>query len=525
MRFNLNYKKDTINSTQPYNTIIRTGYFDVAKDVSNNKIVVEELDYTLTKIWFDCVKHPINKRELDIATIYFEHVNIKKDPKDTSSPNKFVYVKIPVVKVDKSTAETYPLIRKWIKDIQEGDMSTNPKINISINNTIFNADESTKIPSNNNLGKIATNTFTFSNTIPGTLSTVTNVGYIIELAPLNVSEPHKFSVNDDAFDITVFTNTNATMKNTPNNPNNNNTITSQTDVNKEGFEGFAGLNDQIESFVEGLSCRRKANTGVVNGTVMSRDFADKLIDSQTQIGIATIVMFFVSLLAITMFYLMSKSYEEYDVVLGPTGIAAGVSGGGGSSRVGRQKGGGGFCDLNEGSLTTGYIMIVGITCFMLNLLGAIKLKEMYILFGAIFFAIATGTYYYFFANHFSISDIELEHLILYNRQKPFVKWVAISGYYMCFSLFFALVINPKLSTNAFYITQLSFIGLAIIAYSLLVFGKDAAASSTLTSVALRAPGLMDKISGILNTVSNGLFNFPLILVLISTFIANLTLSS
>jgi len=520
MRFTLNYKKDAINITQPYNTILRAGYFDVEKDVSNNKITVEDTEYNLTKIWVDCVKHPINKRELNVSAIYFEHVAKKKDPKDTSSSNKFVYVKIPVVVVDKSTAKTYPPLRKWIKDIHEGDMQTNPKINISLSNDLFNADESTKLPSNNNLGKIATNTFTFSNTISGTLSTVTNVGYIVELAPLNVPEAYKISVNDDAFDISIFTNTNVTMKNTPNNPNNNNTINSQTDVAKEGFES---INDRIESFVEGLTCKRKANTGVVNGTVMSKDFADKLIESQTQIGIATIVMFFVSLFVITMVYLIAKSYEEYDVVLGPVDVSTTVTGG---SRVGRQKGGGELCDINQGSLTTGYIIIVGISCFMLNLFGAVKLKQMYMLFGAIFFALASGIYYYLYANHFSIFEIELEHLILYNRQKPFVKWVAISGYYMCFALFFALVMNPKLSANAFYITQLGFIGLAVAAYSLLRFGSNSITSDESTSSALnlRPDVSTNSIFSILNTITNSIFNFPLILVLISSFMANLTLS-
>lgn len=517
MRFTLNYKKDTINSAQPYNTILRVGYFDVEKDVSNNKITVEETEYNLTKIWVDCVKHPINKRELNVSAIYFEHI-AKKNPNDTSSPNKFVYVKIPVVVVDKTTAKTYPQLRKWIKDIHEGDVQTNPKINVSISNGVFNADETTKLPSNNNLGKIATNTFTFSNTISGTLSTVTNVGYIVELVPMNVPEAYKISVNDDAFDISVFTNTNVTTKNTPNNPNNNNTINSQTDVSKEGF---AGLNDRIESFVEGLTCKRKAKTGVVNGTVMSQDFAEKLIESQTQIGIATIVMFFVSLLVITIVYLSAKSYEEYDVVLGPVDVSNTAKGG---SRVGGQKGGGELCDINQGSLTTGYIMIVGISCFMLNLFGAVKLKQMYMLFGAIFFAAATGIYYYLYANHFSISEIELEHLILYNRKKPFVKWIAISGYYMCFALFFALVMNPKLSVTAFYTTQIIFIVFVIAAYFLWQVYSNVFVSSVITTNPDESKASFDNVVPLLKQITNYIFNFPLLLVLGSSFITNLTLT-
>lgn len=522
MRFTLNYKKENTNIAQPYNTIIRTGFFETSPDVSNNHIVVDDMKYNLTKIWFDCEKHPINKRELHINAIYFEHIAPKKDPKDTSTPNKFVYVKIPVLKVDKSPVNTYPQIRKYIKDITESDMQTNPKINISINNSIFNADTTATIPSNNNLKKIAKNIFTFSNTISGTLSTITNVGYIVELAPLNVPEPYKFSVNDDAFDVSVFTNTNVTTKSTPNNPTNNNTITSQNDVDKEGF---AGLNDRLESFVEGLTCKRKANSGVINGTVMSSDFADKLIESQTQIGITTIVMFFVSLFVITMVYLTAKSYEEYDVILGDVNtIPTPPVMPGGSSRVGRQKGGSELCDINEGSLFAGYITIVGISCFMLNLYGAIQLKQMYMLMGAVFFAIATGIYYYLYANHFSISEIELEHVILYNRKKPFVKWVAISGYYMFFALFFALIMNPKLSVNAFYTTQMLFIGLTVAAFMLWKFYNKVMVTSITSNNPVNSQNMSGLASNILDSIKNAVFNYPLLLVLSSSFIANLSLS-
>lgn len=511
MQFTLNYTPDITKITQPYNTIIRAGYMDVAKDVSNNCIVVEDLKYTLTKIWFDCVKHPINKRELTISTIYFEHVNIKKDPNDTSTPNKFVYVKIPVI-VDKKNIGTYTQLRRFITDINDGDMQTNPKINISINNTLFNADDSTAIPKKN-LGKVATNTFTFSNSISSTLSTVSNVGYIVELAPMNVAEACKFSVNDDAFDISVFTNTNVTTKSTPNNPNNNNTITSHKDtVNKEGF---MGLNERIESFVEGLTCKRKANTGIINGTVMSRDFADKLIESQTQIGIATVVMFFVSLFVITMVYLTAKSYDEYDVVIGNATVAPK---GGGAPRVGRQKGGGELCDINEHNLFTGYLTVLGISCFMLNMYGAIKLKEMYMLIGAIFFAVATGTYYFIYANNFSIFDIELEHLILYNRNKPFVKWVAISGYYLFFALFIALITNPKLTVNGFYTTQAAFIAFCVGAY--LLWHNDIMVQKVIT----KSPDAIEKGFTILDQLTNGIFNFPFILLFFSSLISSITLS-
>lgn len=516
MEFSFNYQTDTIKITQQYNTIIGAGYIDVAKDASNNYIMAEDTKYTLSKIWFDCEKHPINKRELGISAIYFEHVNIKKNPKDTSTPNKFVYVKIPVI-VDKKNTGTYKQLRQLITDINECDTQTNPKINISINKTIFNADESTAIPKNN-LGKIATNTFTFSNSITKTISTISNVGYIVELPSMNVAETCKFSVNADKFDISVFTNTNVTTKSTPAIPVNNNVITPHNSKS----EGFMGLNDRIESFVEGLTCKRKANTGIVNGTVMSRDFADKLIESQTQIGITTIVMFFVSLFAITMVYLASKSYEEYDVVVGPSTV--GVAGGGSAPRLGKKKGGDGLCDINQGNLFTGYITVAGLSCVMLNIFGAIKLKEDLILIGALLFAVLTGIYYFLYSNNFSINDIELEHLILYNRNKPFVKWIAISGYYMFFSLCFAMITNPKLSIKAFYTVQTLLIVFWIVAFVLWMFYDNIVGTTVLSTSPDSAPGLFGQIVSTLKQITSGILNFPFLLLLVTSILTNVTLT-
>jgi hypothetical protein len=256
---------------------------------------------------------------------------------------------------------------------------------------------------------------------------------------------------------------------------------------------------------------------------MGEDFADKLIESQKQIGITTIIMFFLSLLAITMFYLISKSYEEYDVVIGNSTVNGGRTGGG-VARAGRQKGGGELCDINEDNLFTGYVTTLGISCFMLNMYGAIKLKEMYMLIGALLFAVVTGIYYFVYANNFSIYDIELEHLILYNRNKPFVKWVAISGYYLFFALFIALITNPKLTIKSFYITQSLFIAFCGIAYLLWMFYDNIVGTTVLSTSPDSVPGLFDQIVSTLKQLTSGILNFPFLLLLATSILTNVTLT-
>jgi hypothetical protein len=158
---------------------------------------------------------------------------------------------------------------------------------------------------------------------------------------------------------------------------------------------------------------------------------------------------------------------------------------------------------------------------MLNMYGAIKLKEMYMLIGALLFAVVTGIYYFMYANNFSIYDIELEHLILYNRNKPFVKWVAISGYYLFFALFVALLTNPKLTIKSFYITQSLFIAFCGIAYLLWHYNTDGMVSKVVT----KSPDAMSKGLQILEQITHGIFNFPFILLLFSSFISSITLNS
>lgn len=506
MRYTLNYQPGITQCVQPYNTIIQDGYYAIKPDLSNNQVMVEDITYNLTKIWFDCEKDTMNQRELHISSVYFEHTEVKPDRKDTSSSNKMVYIKIPII-VDASNTSTYKHIRKFINDINESDMKHNSNIKLSISDTIFNAAEST-VPVKT-LNKLITNTFTFSNKT----SSGTNVGYIVELAPMNVPVVCKFTVNDDAFDISLFINTNVSTKNTPNNPNNNNVITSHKDA--DAFEGFSG----IESFVEGLTCKRKANTGIINGTVMSRDFADKLIEAQTQIGITTIVMFFVSLFVITIGYLMAKSYEDYDIVI-PESVIGPPAGGG---RRTFKSGGGGMCDLNDANLFTGYILIFGISCFTLNMYGAMQLKEMYMMTLAFICILSTIAYYMYFGNGFSIYDIELEHLILYNRKKPFVKWVAISAYYVFFSLFFTVLTNPKLTTTSFYMTQFLFIILTGVSYMLY---KNYANIFMFIATKANPIGIgakVDFVTNILNQLQHSIINVPLIMVGGVSVITNLLL--
>jgi hypothetical protein len=385
-------------------------------------------------------------------------------------------------------------------------MKTNSNINLEINDTIYNSTETSDPPAKI-FGKRIINTFTFSNKV----SSTNNVGYIVELAPLNVPAVCKFSVNDDAFDISIFTNTNVTTKTTPNNPHNNNIITPHTAAT-EGFSGGGdaqsnspSLFESLRSFgdyvsrkvfsqpdVEGLlECKRKANTGVINGTVMSRDFADKLIESQRDIGIATIVMFFVSLAVITLGYLMSKSYEEIEIDINGVSINHPPLVGGGRkhgptnmweelfatlplrSRRSSQTGGNGICNVNEDEAMRGYIANVMIALLILYITGAIQVKEMSMMIVALVILACIIIYYGIikWGYQTTIPGASLENVILYNPQKPFIKWVAISSYYVWFKLFMDMVENREVTMKTFYITQALFILLALISGGLYSFSS------------------------------------------------------
>ena len=150
---------------------------------------------------------------------------------------------------------------------------------------------------------------------------------------------------------------------------------------------------------------------------------------------------------------------------------------------------------------------------------------MYMLIGALLFAVVTGIYYFVYANNFSIYDIELEHLILYNRNKPFVKWVAISGYYLFFALFVALITNPKLTIKSFYITQSLFIAFCIAAYFLWMYYNDIVSTNVTSTSPDSVPGTFGQLPKILQQITNGIFNFPFLLLLGSLVITTNTLSS
>ena len=224
---------------------------------------------------------------------------------------------------------------------------------------------------------------------------------------------------------------------------------------------------------------------------MSREFADKLIEAQRDIGIATIVMFFVSLAVITLGYLMSKSYEEIEVDINGVSMKPGLTGGGRKhgptnvweelfatlplrSRRSSQTGGNGICDVNENEAMKGYVFNVMIALLIVYITGAIQVKEMSMMIVALVILACIIIYYVIitWVYHTTMPGASLENVILYNPQKPFIKWVAISSYYVWFKLFMDMVENREVTMKTFYITQALFILLSLISGGLYYYGPD-----------------------------------------------------
>jgi hypothetical protein len=187
---------------------------------------------------------------------------------------------------------------------------------------------------------------------------------------------------------------------------------------------------------------------------------EHLINANQNVTIATVVMFFISLSIITISYLSAKTNSFTEVVANVDVLAP--NGGAAASMVG-----GGLCELDSNNLTNGYILIILSAGTILNFYGALYLTEMFMLIGGVVCMIFLILFYYFGTKtRLSFANIEIEQLILYSRQKPFVKWFAISAYYVWITLFLSIITKKGLSSVTFISVQTIFWIFALLAYVL-----------------------------------------------------------
>jgi hypothetical protein len=205
-----------------------------------------------------------------------------------------------------------------------------------------------------------------------------------------------------------------------------------------------------------MSCKRKANTGIFNNTIIGEELATKLNDANKDIIIVTVVFFFVSLIVIVMTHLSTKD-KNTNIFGYPNNIP-----GTGTATVTGGAATGGYCNMESADLSSGYIFAILFGLTVLHFYGAIYLKETFMIISGVSLLIATVVWYVriYTKQNYSLFDLELEHFLLYSKVKPVAKWFAISAHYVWSSLFFA--------TSANYINTASFLAVNVL-YVLLAF--------------------------------------------------------
>ena len=390
--------KYTPNSyANKYSDIFTKGYFDLEL-ASKSEIEFENATYKLTKIYFECTE------TLEIKTIYFEHVNSKNS-------TQYIYVKLPIeMDTAKSTTpdkyNTYTDVRGFLRSLQYAD-NQDTQIVFKIAEGLLNESNSVN----------TTSKYSFTHSQSGDAVTMIELTKLM-VNPINPKIEYKMI---SGFTKSKMTNTNILDKN-------------NTNPKKEGF---------TEGFVEGAtnySCKRKGTieTAVINNTIMGESLATKLIESQKSIMITAVVMFFICLLVVSLYYLSTINTED-------TEVKPPIAPGGGSAILGGM---GEFCANSEQKTLNGFLFIIGISCVILNLYGAMYLKDMYLFYAGIVFTGITAMYYIRYVyKELTIFDVELEHVILYSREKPIVKWFAMSAHYIWFSLMSAMSLSGEKPTT------------------------------------------------------------------------------
>jgi hypothetical protein len=493
----LKYSQAANTYVNKYSDIYTKGYFDIGSN-SKSRLDYNNNSYKLTRIYVKC------NEALEINTLYFVHENL-------NNSTQYLYVKVPI-KVDTKFPSdtpkysTYPDIRKFLKSLRYTS-NQNATIEIDINSSTLNDMVKTSDqgnPKEQSSSKDITQ-YSFTNSQNG------NAVLVIQLADLitSVHDPKPALGNIPGLVKPTFNDENILDKNNIE-PSNQ----------KEGF---------TETFVEGntpktiTTCKRKGTTGgaegtaVINNTIMGTTLASKLIDTQKEITIAGLVSFFVCLLIVAIAYLFMIIPDEAP--------GASLSGGGMIGGMGE------LCSSSENKIVTGYLFIIGIGCVFLNFYGALYLKYISMFYIGLILVVCTVAYYirYVYKN-LTLFDLELEHVILYNRTKPFVKWMAISTHYIGFSLLYALTFNKEVATTSFIILQVLYIICALASYALYVnydmlFSVPSViAEQTVETNQSIFGKIMSMITYILFIVPNAFKTFPVILILLVGMVSNFILS-
>lgn len=375
---------------------------------STNKLTYKGDEYQLTKLYFDTGTKPKQESQSGVDTYVYDLSGLFFEYTKADDAKTFFLVKIPITQNANANTTTYSDIRTFLNNVEKEQSSTKgAKYNLSLNSDMFKEDGTT---TNVKLTQLFAN----ENGASGIVMTLAN----LEM----VSRPSLYTLESNNFY-----------------PPNLVNASFQTEKN-------VSVNYNISNNV---TCKRKANTGVINNTIMGGAFSNALIKANTDITIATIVMLFLSLLVITIFHLLNKA-DNTDFFGNPIQVwyAEKASSGGGLSDptipgLPEQIHGGypEFCKMSDGKLYYGFVFFVILLIAIIQIVGSASIEgaELMSIAGVVLLLFGIGAYPLFvvhvMSENFSISDLGVEHFFLIDPVRPITKWVAISSHMVWMTTF------------------------------------------------------------------------------------------
>jgi hypothetical protein len=383
---------------------------------STNKLTYKGDIYNLTKLYFDTGTNPQKIPQTngvvdiiyvyDLSGLFFEYTK-------TDDTNTFFLVKIPITQTNNATPDTYSYIRTFLGNVNNATNSDKAaNYDLSLHSDMFKEDEkSTNVK--------LTQLFANDNGASGIVMTLAN----LEMT----ARPSLYTIEARNFYPP-------------------NLVNASFQTNKN-----VSVNYNISNNV---TCKRKANTGVINNTIMGGTFSDALIKANTDITIATIVMLFLSLLVITIFHLLNKA-DNTDFFGNPIQVWYGenpssstkISGAGLSVPTipglsDKIHGGyAEFCKMSDGKLQYGFGFFVILLIAIIQIAGSASIEgaELMSIAGVVILIVGLSLYTfivkYGLGENFNINDLGIEHFFLIDPMRPASKWYAISSHMVWMSTF------------------------------------------------------------------------------------------
>lgn len=410
---------------------------------STNKLTYKGDEYQLTKLYFDTGTKPTQASQSGVDTYVYDLSGLFFEYTKADDAKTFFLVKIPITQNANANIATYSDIRTFLENVEKEQSSTKAaKYDLSLNSNMFKEDGTT---TNVKLTQLFAN----ENGASGIVMTLAN----LEM----VTRPSLYTLESRNFY-----------------PPNLVNASFQTEKN-------VSVNYNISNKVK---CKRKANTGVMNNTIMGGAFSDALIKANTHITIATIVMLFLSLLVITIFHLLNKAdntdffgnpiqvwYAEKPPPVNPSSVI-----GSGLSvptipGLPEQIHGGyaGFCKMSDGKLYYGFGFFVILLIAIIQIAGSASIEgaELMSIVGVVILLFGIVAYPLLMVHvmgeeNFTISDLGIEHFFLIDPVRPISKWLALSSH-MVWMTTFNQVSSKTIDKDTFIILHVYHVVLAVLA--------------------------------------------------------------